>query len=290
MGYFRSSFLLLICCSLSIFAAAQATVPAGLDQSLEQWKSAIATGDATTLQSLYSIDPPAYVLSADGKQQLPISDELGFWGKVQPAGMQDFSLAVGNAAEQQGLEVVTLRLSFRTTTPNGPRQRYVVEQQAWQKQPTGWRMIGNTRSPLLKMRPPEKLDPHLYDETADAKAEIAEAVKKAAAANQRVILMFGGNWCYDCHVLNAALHEPDVAPAARNFIVVHVDIGQDGKKNADLAQKYRIPLDKGVPALAVLSKTGALLYSQQNGEFESARSMDPDDLVAFLNHWKAATP
>ena len=43
-----------------------------------------------------------------------------------------------------------------------------------------------------------------------------------------------------------------------------------------------------VPALAVLAPDGTLLYSQQHGEFESARNMDPDDLIAFLNRWKPA--
>ena len=41
--------------------------------------------------------------------------------------------------------------------------------------------------------------------------------------------------------------------------------------NLDLAGKYGVPLKKGVPALAVLSEHGALLYSQKNGEFEAMR-------------------
>ena len=49
-----------------------------------------------------------------------------------------------------------------------------------------------------------------------------------------------------------------------------------------------IQTKKGVPALAVLASDGALLYSQQHGEFESARNMDPDDLIAFLKKWKPA--
>ena len=47
-------------------------------------------------------------------------------------------------------------------------------------------------------------------------------------------------------------------------------------------------VNKGVPALAVLAPDGNLLYSQQHGEFESARNMDPDDLIAFLKKWKPA--
>jgi len=99
--------------------------------------------------------------------------------------------------------------------------------------------------------------------------------------------MFGGNWCYDCHVLDNAFHQPDVAPLfEKNFYLIHVDIGTDGKKNRDLAAKYDTVLDKGVPALAILDTDGKVLMGQQNGEWESARSMDPDDIITFLNKWK----
>jgi hypothetical protein len=105
-----------------------------------------------------------------------------------------------------------------------------------------------------------------------------------------VLLVFGGNWCPDCHVLDYRFHqEPVKSLVESNFIVVHVDIGEgDGRyaKNTDLAQKYQIPLKKGVPAVAVLSGTGRLLYSQQNGEFEAARRLDPQQILEFLNRWK----
>ena len=101
------------------------------------------------------------------------------------------------------------------------------------------------------------------------------------------MVVFGANWCYDCHVLDQAFHQTDVAPLLeQNFQVVHVDLGDDGKKNHDLAAEYQVPLEKGVPALAILGPDGKLLYSQKNGEWESAHSLDPDDIIAFLDKWK----
>lgn len=67
---------------------------------------------------------------------------------------------------------------------------------------------------------------------------------------------------------------------------MHVNIGDDGKQNGTLATKYGIPIEKGVPAIAVLGRNGTLLYSDKHAEFEKARSMDPDDIAAFLNKWK----
>jgi thioredoxin 1 len=100
--------------------------------------------------------------------------------------------------------------------------------------------------------------------------------------------VFGANWCYDCHVLDLAFHRPDFAAVMQVYKVVHVDIGDDGKKNNDIAAEFDVPLDKGVPALAVVGSDGKLLVSQKSGEFENARALTPADLLEFLNKWKPA--
>jgi thioredoxin-related protein len=130
------------------------------------------------------------------------------------------------------------------------------------------------------------IDPNLYPPNADAHKEIDEALHQASAEHKRVILVFGFQRCGDCQVLNYRFHQdPAKSIISTNYIVVHVDVGHYDK-NMDLAQKYEIPLNKGVPALAVLDSNGKLLYSQKNGEFESARTMDPAPFTAFLEKWK----
>ena len=125
----------------------------------------------------------------------------------------------------------------------------------------------------------------LYPAGVDAKEEIDKALKQAVSDHKRVMLVFGGNWCYDCHVLDRALHEGAAGQIMKeNFVLVHVDIGE-GNQNLDLLKKYKIPLEKGVPAVAILSSDGSLLYSSGNGEFEAARKMIKKDLVAFLQEW-----
>ena len=126
----------------------------------------------------------------------------------------------------------------------------------------------------------------LYPANADAKKEIDDALKEAATEKKRVLLMFGGNWCYDCHVLNRALHEGEAGKLMKeSFLLVHVDIGE-GDKNLDLVKKYKTTLDKGVPVVVILGADGNALYSSDGGEFEAARTMMKKDLVAFLTHWK----
>jgi thiol:disulfide interchange protein len=126
----------------------------------------------------------------------------------------------------------------------------------------------------------------LYPANADAKKEIGDAVSRAALEHMRVLLVFGADWCYDCHVLDHALHDGDAGKImSEKFLLVHVDIGE-GAKNGELISKYKIPLDKGVPAVAILDANGKLLYSSGDGEFEAARKMMKKDLVAFLRRWQ----
>jgi thioredoxin 1 len=77
--------------------------------------------------------------------------------------------------------------------------------------------------------------------------------------------------------------------STQNFVVVHINIGHFDA-NLDIAEKYQVPLHKGVPALAVLSDRGALLYSQKNGEFEAMRSMESSSLTSFLVQWRPERP
>jgi thiol:disulfide interchange protein len=128
---------------------------------------------------------------------------------------------------------------------------------------------------------------HIYDETTDPKADIAAALKQAKHEHKNVILDFGGDWCGDCQVLDIYFHQsPNDALLAKNFVLVHIFIGHMDK-NVDVAEKYGIPLNKGVPALAVVNPAGKVLYSQKTGEFENMRHMDAQSVTEFLDRWKS---
>ena len=134
------------------------------------------------------------------------------------------------------------------------------------------------------LQAPARPDAHLYNENANANAEINEALAQAAKQHKRVLLDFGGNWCLDCHVLDNAFKQPRIAPLLNNnFVLVHVDVGRYDK-NLDLAKRYGVDLQKGVPSLAVVSAQGAVLYS--TGDFERARVLSEEDVIIFLTKWK----
>jgi thiol:disulfide interchange protein len=138
--------------------------------------------------------------------------------------------------------------------------------------------------------PARSANRQIYPDPAQAKADLSAALKTAAQMHKRVLLEFGGDWCGDCQVLDIYFHDATNRPILEsNFVLVHVNIGHFDA-NVDIAEKYGIPLHKGVPALAVLDENGALLYSQKGGEFEDMRHLESSALTKFLLQWKPARP
>ena len=127
---------------------------------------------------------------------------------------------------------------------------------------------------------------NIYPAADRAKLELDAALVAARSAHNRVILDFGGNWCTDCHVLDHYFHDSTNGPLLHaDFILVHINVGRLNE-NLDIADRYHIPLHKGVPALAVLGENGELLYSQRTGEFQSMRAMQSSAVTEFLLHWR----
>jgi len=134
---------------------------------------------------------------------------------------------------------------------------------------------------------PAPTSKHLYSETAKPSEEIAAALTKAKREHKRVLLDFGGDWCGDCQVLDIYFHQaPNADLLAKHFVLVHVWIGHMDA-NLDVTKKYGVPINKGVPALAVLSPDGKVIFAQQAGEFEDMRHMNAQSVTDFLNKWKS---
>ena len=125
--------------------------------------------------------------------------------------------------------------------------------------------------------------PAIYDEGTDAKAAVAAALADAAKAQLPVLVVFGANWCGDCRMLDATFKNGPSAPLiAKSFKVVKVDVGRFDR-NVDIAERYQVPLKKGIPAVAVLSPQGQLLYATEGGELANARKMGDQGVYDFFS-------
>lgn len=244
---------------------------------IEQWKTAVISGDAVALKSLYSNSPPAQINTTSGKVDADAG--VAFWMSLKA---KTVTLKVVEAGSPRAdLQAFTLQATVRNAAG---RITKLVEGQTWQDQAGVWRIVGEKRD-LAKLEQPATVNAHIYP-TGDARQQIREALARASREHKNVLLLFGADWCYDCHVLDKAFRRPDIAAVFNpNYELVNVDIGE-GDKNLDVAVEYQVPLNRGVPAAAVLDSTGKLLYSQKNGDWERARALAPQDLLEFLNKWK----
>lgn len=278
---------------VAVAMLAAATASAGSAQSVrpaapkadfapfQQWMGAVLTNDAAALKSLYSADPPAQVRVKTAMHDADA--DISFWLGLKPHSMK--VEVVRNEVRYDHVSFI-FRAEVVSRMPNS-QPLNVTEDQSWKQQGDDWRLIYVERTDSPSLKQPANMKKDIYPANADAHAEIKEAEEKAAGDHKRLLLVFGANWCFDCHVLDLAFQRPDLAPIlAANYEVVHVDLGPDEHNNADLVQQYEIPLDKGIPALAVADSDGKLVVSQKNGEFEDARGLTPEVLAEFLNKWK----
>ena len=124
--------------------------------------------------------------------------------------------------------------------------------------------------------------PMPYDESADAKADVKQALSDAKATKMPVLVIFGANWCKDCRALDQALSTGRNAELVkREFRVVKVDVG-NFNKNLDLAEAYGNPIKKGIPAAVVLSPDNKVLYATRLGELADARNMSETGIYDFF--------
>ncbi len=264
--------------------------PAKIFEPLSQWKSAVLNGDASALQAIYLQTPPATNLpdgpAADSAQ------EVAFWSQLHAAGLTAFDPKVLLRQSPQPGQMLLLMRVYLTIPVNGESKDFVLSlTQLWQEDAGAWKIAASHHSspanrPQLRLPEPAVPDPDLYPDPAEAKKDLDSAIAAASKDHKNVLVVFGGNWCYDCHVLDATFHSPAIAPLVNaNYHVVHINIGSYDV-NLDIAERLQTPLKKGVPVIAVLDSKGQVLTSQKNGEFESAGRIGPSDVSDFLKRWK----
>jgi len=276
------------------FLATALAVPARQSASsvpftpFEKWRQAVLAGNSTALASLYT-QTPAPELSGAGNTPVSLSEELSFWSSWKSNGLIGLTAQIVQQSQPSPqIHTIVLQLALTTKQAGATKKQFVAMAQNWFLQGNDWHLGITRRTAATRLRQPLE-NKTIYPEGVDANAEIAETIHSASQSGKRILVVFGGNWCFDCHVLDEAFHSPEIAPTLhKSFLVVHVDVGRMDK-NLDVAKKYDIPLDRGVPAVAVLDSNGNLLFSQKSGEFEAARSMAPEDILAFLNKWRPST-
>ncbi len=142
---------------------------------------------------------------------------------------------------------------------------------------------------------PTQAPPKLYNETADARAQIDAALKAAAEDDIRVLVNWGANDDEACAKFQQDMNGRGSANPAYETIrtklsneyrYVRVDVG-GLNRNLDLASAYGAKLSPGaLPHLTVLDKQGKVLAQQPTRQLAAPAGgptvYDPDKIAAFL--------
>ena len=134
---------------------------------------------------------------------------------------------------------------------------------------------------------------NIYDESADAAAQIDAALAKAKKENRRVLIQWGGNWCGWCHLLHDCFKTNGEVRRKMlyEYDLVLVDVGQ-ADKNLDLAKKYKADFaNQGLPFLTVLDASGDVIANQETEALEEKdtdkQAHNPAAVLEFLTSHQA---
>ncbi len=126
----------------------------------------------------------------------------------------------------------------------------------------------------------------IYNPTLDAREQVKAAGAIARRDNQRVLVMFGGDWCGWCHKLHGLFKsDREIAKILlEDYKLVMVDTKAP---NAEALQKecQGDLKNVGYPFLAVLDADGKVLKGQTTDPLEEGDHHDPKKVRAFLAEW-----
>lgn len=129
----------------------------------------------------------------------------------------------------------------------------------------------------------------IYNPTADAKAEIQAAVKKASKEHKNVLLQIGGNWCIWCiRFNNLVTTDADLNKYMNdNFVVLHVNWSPENKNEAVLAS-LGYPQRFGFPVFVVLDDKGNRLNTENSSYLEEGKGHSKAKVMGFFKDWSPA--
>ena len=125
-------------------------------------------------------------------------------------------------------------------------------------------------------------DTPVYDESADAQAQVSQALARAKTDNKQVMIVFGANWCGDCKMLDGEFKKPAMkALLDANYVVVKVDVNRFNK-NPDVVKPYGDVIKKGIPSIVIATPANQLVYATNGGELADARKMGEAGVAEFF--------
>ncbi|WP_298782112.1 thioredoxin family protein [uncultured Polaribacter sp.] len=128
----------------------------------------------------------------------------------------------------------------------------------------------------------EKVKP--YNSEADAKADIANAVKKAKSEGKYVMIQAGGNWCGWCILFDDKVKATPILKKAldENYVSVHLNYSRENK---DIFKELGSPDKYGFPVFVILDEEGKVVHTQDSGKLEEGKGHSTEKVMEFFTKW-----
>ncbi len=128
----------------------------------------------------------------------------------------------------------------------------------------------------------------IYDMSADGEVALAAALAEAAAADKRVLLSLGANWCSDSqNTYDLLQNDPTIRDLVeKHYILTMVDANRrvGYQRNPTIIDRYQVPLDRGIPILLVLAPNGDLLTPDASTWPEDSDHKHPERIRTYLEN------
>ena len=110
---------------------------------------------------------------------------------------------------------------------------------------------------------------------------IDEAINKKL----QPVIIFGGNWCPDCRILDGTLELPTIEKFLnKHYKIMHIDIGRYDK-NMELMSHLKIEQKKGVPRVVIFNFEKKILNSSTSSEWTTARDRKQQEIFNYFQKY-----
>ena len=121
-----------------------------------------------------------------------------------------------------------------------------------------------------------------YDEKVVDSLQLDEFIDLSISKGKQPVVIFGGNWCPDCRILEGTLAMPTIKKfLQQHYRVMHNDIGRYDR-NMELMDYLNIESKKGVPRVVILDLEKNIVNSSTSSEWTTARDRKQQEIYNYF--------
>ena len=121
-----------------------------------------------------------------------------------------------------------------------------------------------------------------YNGVIYKESEVNIFIENTIKDSKQPIVIFGGNWCPDCRILDGTLRMPSIKSFLElHYRILHIDVGRYDI-NMSLMDYFGIAKEKGVPRVLVFDMDKKIVNSSTTKEWTTARDRKEQEIFNYF--------